>query len=88
MPKEWILGSVLAGALVGALLLIVAEFTSLYQVHTAASPFPVKIVSTGSNDSYALIPLALLAAVLGYAVFRAGAGPRCSRSEWWDSSRC
>jgi hypothetical protein len=75
MPADWILGAVLAGALVGALLLIVSEFTSLYQVHTAASPLPVKIVGTGSNDSYALIPLGLLAAVLGYAVFRAGSRP-------------
>ncbi len=68
-------GAALAGALVGALLLIVAEFTSLYQVHTAASPLPVKIVGTGDNDSYALIPLALLAAGLGYAVYRSGSRP-------------
>jgi hypothetical protein len=75
LPADVIRGAALAGALVGALLLIVAEFTSLYQVHTAASPLPVKIVGTGDNDSYALIPLALLAAGLGYAVYRSGSRP-------------
>jgi hypothetical protein len=75
LPADVIRRAALAGTLVGALLLFVAEFTSLYQVHTAASPLPVKIVGTGSNDSYALIPLALLAAGLGYAVFRSGSRP-------------
>ena len=75
MPADVIRTAALIGALAGALLLIISEFTSLYQVHTAASPLPVKIVGTGSNDTYALIPLGLLAAVLGYAVFRSGSRP-------------
>src|SRR5205807_1143716 len=57
------------------LLLVVAEFTALYQVHTAASSTPVRSVQTGDNDSYALIPLALLAAVLGIGFFRSGSRP-------------
>jgi hypothetical protein len=70
-----VLGAVLAGALLGALLLLVSEFTALYQVHTAASSTPVRTVATGNNDSYALVPLALLAAVLGVGVFRFGSRP-------------
>jgi hypothetical protein len=68
-------GAVLAGALLGALLLLVSEFTSLYQVHTAASSTPVRTVATRDNDSYALVPLALLAAALGFGVFRSGSRP-------------
>jgi hypothetical protein len=75
MPAGWVLGAILAGALLGALLLLVSEFTALYQVHTAASATPVRTVSTGSNDTYALVPLALLAAVLGIGVFLAGSRP-------------
>jgi hypothetical protein len=54
---------------------VVAEFTELYQVHTSASATPVRTVGTGHNDSYALIPLAVLAALLGIGVFRAGSRP-------------
>ena len=65
----------LAGALLAALLLIVAEFTSLYQVHVATSPNPIESVSSGSHHSYALIPIAILAAALGIGVWRSGARP-------------
>jgi hypothetical protein len=54
---------------------VAAEFTSLYQVHTAASSTPVRTVGTGHNNSYALIPLALLAAALAIGVFRSGSRP-------------
>jgi hypothetical protein len=66
---------IITGALLGALLMIVAEFTSLYQVHVASSSTPVRSVSGGSNHSYALVPISLLAAVLGVAVFRTGSRP-------------
>jgi hypothetical protein len=66
---------VLAAGLLGALLLVVAEFTTLFQVHTAASAGPVRSVSTGSHHSYALIPIALLAAALAVAVFKLGSRP-------------
>jgi len=49
---------VLAGSLLGALLLLAAEFTSLYQVHVATSSTPIESVSGGSNYSYAMIPIA------------------------------
>ena len=65
-------GLVLAGALLGALLLIVAEFTTLYHVHTASSAVPGKSVGTGSNHSYAMIPIALLAVFLAVAARRGG----------------
>lgn len=74
LPSGTAHGWILAGALVGALLLLVAEFTALYTVHAATS-IPLPSVGTGSNDSYALVPLALLAAVLGIAVFVAESRP-------------
>jgi hypothetical protein len=65
----------LAGSLLGALLLLVAEFTSLYQVHVATTSTPIETVSTGSHNSYAMIPIALLAAALGIGVWRSGSRP-------------
>jgi len=68
-------GGVLAGGILGALLLLVAEFTTLYDVRTSVGGFLVKSVSTGSNHSYAMIPIGLLAAGLAFAFFRAGSRP-------------
>ena len=64
-------GLVRAGALLGALLLVVAEFTTLYREHVAGGTV-IGTVSTGSPHAYAMIPIALLGAFLGYAVWRAG----------------
>jgi hypothetical protein len=63
------------GSLLGALLLVVAEFTTLYtqQIATASSP-PVS-VNTGPHNSYALIPIAVLALLLGLSVLRVGSRP-------------
>lgn len=66
---------ILAGTLLGSLLLIVAEFTTLFEVHVETSPTPIKTVTTGSHHSYALIPIALLAAALAVAVLRTGSRP-------------
>jgi Na+/H+ antiporter NhaC len=74
LPSGTARAAILAGALLGALVLLVAEFTALYTVNTATST-TVQTVGTGSNDSYALVPLAVLAGVLGIAVFRAGSRP-------------
>src|SRR5213082_3234055 len=52
--------AVLASALLGALLLVVSQF---------------KTVATGSNHAYSLIPIALLAVVMAYAVLRQGSRP-------------
>jgi hypothetical protein len=59
-------GAVLAGALVAATLLLVAEFLPLFEVRTSARNSVVTTVQAGSHDSYALIPIALL--VLGLAL--------------------
>jgi hypothetical protein len=64
-----------AGGLIGALLLLVAEFTTLYAVHTSVSRAPLQSVSTGSHDAYALIPIGLLAAFLSFGVWRHGSRP-------------
>jgi hypothetical protein len=56
--------AVLVGGLLGALLLLVAEGTTLYAVYTAGGAAPVESVNTGSHQGYALVPIALLAALL------------------------
>jgi hypothetical protein len=61
---------VLLTALVGVLLLVVAEFTPLLSLHTSAHRTAVTTVNTGSHNSYAMVPLALLAAVFSVAVWR------------------
>jgi hypothetical protein len=64
-----------AGALLGALLLIVAEFTTLFQLRSSVGGGTVRSVGTGSHHSYALVPVAVLAVVLGIAVYRTGSRP-------------
>jgi hypothetical protein len=75
MPSGTAWAAILAGALLGALLLLVAEFTELYRVDIASSPTTVRMVDTGGNHGYALLPLALLAAVLGIGAYRSGSRP-------------
>ncbi|HTT30267.1 MAG TPA: hypothetical protein VMG37_17755 [Solirubrobacteraceae bacterium] len=62
--------AVALAAVLGALLIIVAQFTALYHVHVPTSATPVKSVGTGGNHAWAPIPLALLAAVLAFAAYR------------------
>jgi len=62
----------LGGALLGALLLIVAEFTTLYQVHVQGVTSPIRSAGTGANHAYAMIPIALVAAFLAWAARRGG----------------
>jgi hypothetical protein len=64
--------AIVACAVLGALLLLLAEFTTLFQVHASNVAGPIKSVSTGSNDSYALIPIALAAGVLAFGFWRTG----------------
>lgn len=64
--------AVLIAACLGALLIIVSQFTALYQLHSATSSVPIKTVGTGANHAWAPIPLALLAVVLGFAAYRSG----------------
>jgi hypothetical protein len=59
-------------ALVAAVMLAVAEFLPLYRVRTDAGDRIVSTVSAGSHHSYALLPLALLAALLAGGLRRSG----------------
>lgn len=63
---------ILAIGVLAALLLVIAEFTSLYTVHSAASQSAIKSISTGSHNDYSLLPIALLAGLLSFAFWRAG----------------
>ncbi|MBV8431616.1 MAG: hypothetical protein JO244_10665 [Solirubrobacterales bacterium] len=68
-------GLILAGSLLGALLLIVSEFTALYTVHLATSSAPFETVSGGAHNSYAMLIIGLAAVALGIAVWRSGSRP-------------
>ena len=70
--RGWAFAATVGCALLGALLLLIAEFTTLFQIHASNVAGPIKSVSTGSNDSYALIPIALAVAVLAVGFWRTG----------------
>src|SRR5947209_16236068 len=55
---SWLIAAV---GLIGAALLLAAEFRPLYIVHVTTYGAGTSSVSTGSHDSYALVPIALLA---------------------------
>ena len=65
-----VLWLVFLGGLIGATLLVVAEFTPLFTVHSSAYGAPVQTDGTGAHQSYALIPVAVLAAVLTIVAVR------------------
>jgi hypothetical protein len=74
VPSVSALVLVLAG--LGVVLLIVAEFTPLLEVKTIqGNSLPDGVVNTGPHHSWALVPLALLAAVLAYGGARGGSRP-------------
>jgi hypothetical protein len=62
-----------AGGCLGAILLVVAEFTTLYRAQTSRGI--LSSTGTGPNDSYALIPIAVLVLLLALAVLRVGSRP-------------
>jgi hypothetical protein len=64
--------AVQAVALIGAAALAVAEFAPLYRVRTDVGHHIVRSVSAGSHHSYALLPIAMLAALLAAALNRSG----------------
>ncbi len=74
-PASAVAIGALIGGLLGAVLLLVAEFTTLYDVRTSSGGLLVKSVSTGSNHSYAMVPIAVLAALLASVAFRAASRP-------------
>jgi hypothetical protein len=67
--------AILVGGLVGALLLLVAEFTPLYAEDSAASRITLSTEQTGAHHAYALIPIALLAIVLTVGASRTASRP-------------
>ncbi len=73
--RQYSRGLLAAGGLVGAVLLVASELTTLYVVRVATSAIPVKSVATGSNHAYALIPIAVLAAALAWDGWRTGSRP-------------
>ncbi len=62
---------VLGASVLGAVLLVVSEFTTLFNIQTATGG-TIKSVGTGSHDSYALIPIALLAVALAWGAVTSG----------------
>ena len=64
---------VFAGGLAGAIVLVVAEFTALYAIHTVGKSAAVRTVTTGSHQDSALLPMAVLAGIFTIAA-RRGAG--------------
>jgi hypothetical protein len=66
---------ILAGALLAALLLIAAEFMTLYHVHLGNRAISIESVTAGSHNSYAMVPIGLLAAALGVAMWRGARRP-------------
>jgi hypothetical protein len=68
------ISSVIAvGALLAAVVLIAAEFTTLFAVHVVDKA-RVRTVATGFHHAYALIPIAVLVAVLALALKRSPGG--------------
>jgi hypothetical protein len=66
-PVLWL---IFVGGLAGAALLVVAEFTTLFTIHSSAYGAPVRTEGTGAHHSYALIPVAVLAATLTIVAVR------------------
>jgi hypothetical protein len=67
--------AVLACGFFGAALLIVSEFARLYSVHTSSSRAALQTVTVHAHNSFALVPIALLAAVLTLGAARDGSPP-------------
>lgn len=62
--------AVLSVALLGAVLLLAAEFAPLYSLHVITSNSVVATTRTGAHNSEALIPIAVLAGLLGMVAAR------------------
>ncbi len=62
--------AVLGGGLLGAVLLFVGEFLPLFEVRTSAHHSVAQTVIAGSHHSWALIPIAVLAAGLAIVWWR------------------
>lgn len=63
------------GCLLGAAVLVASEFTTLYSVHVVGQSAAVQTIRGGSNNSYAMLPIAVVAVLLGVAALRGGGRP-------------
>jgi glucan phosphoethanolaminetransferase (alkaline phosphatase superfamily) len=61
---------VVGGAGLGALLLFIGEFTTLFNVNTASSTGAVRSTTTGSHHSYAMLLISLAVAFFVFGVWR------------------
>jgi hypothetical protein len=75
---ETVPAAVLAFGLVGAVLLLGSEFATLYSIHVTTRRAAVQSVTGGSHNSYAFIPIAILAFVLAYGAAREKSRPALS----------
>ncbi len=60
----WARATVLTSGILGATILLVAEFTPLFHTRLVASSAPVRTVLAGAHHGYALAPIAVLALLL------------------------
>ena len=57
---------VLGGALLGALLLVMSEFTTLFTIHEAGVSAAIDSIRASSHNSYAFVPIAVVAVALAW----------------------
>jgi hypothetical protein len=67
--------AVLGLGLLAAALLLAAEFTSLFVVRIQTTGGVIRTETTGAHNSYALVPIALLAGLLALVVWQRGSRP-------------
>ncbi len=76
-PRESqpLLGLLMSAGLAGAVVLAVSQFLNLYGTHIRSRHLLVATATAGSEHAYALLPVAVVAAVLAYGVWRVGSRP-------------
>jgi hypothetical protein len=65
----------LTGGVVGSLVLAASQFMTLFHTRIAATTVPVASATVGSEHAYAVLPVAVLAALLAFGVWSAGSRP-------------
>jgi len=74
-PPGQLAVGVLAGGLLGSLLLVVSQFMSLFHTHITARRGPIAAASVGSEHAWAILPIAALAAFMAWGAWAAGSRP-------------
>ncbi len=67
--------TVLACGFLAAAMLVASEFAQLYSVHTSATRTALVTVTGHAHNAFALVPIALLAALLSWGGAREGSPP-------------